>query len=425
MGCDSDSIGVGYVILGMGLCVLASVGSTFGLLLQKWAHVQQEGLPDDKKWPESGAAILSPSWILGLVLLVAVPFPLDLVAFTLAPQSLVVPLTGVTLVLNQVFAPFMLDEKVTRLDWIATGVIVTGIVCATAFGSHCSYTYTLSDMIDLFGAPAFVVAESLLAAVLIMLMWWLTKWGAEGCLTGEFEIMRSRSVAYGLLAGLIGGQQQIFLKASGELLETTINGRNEDWTRYESYMIVLACIGFAVAQIMLLNKGLVLWTAVKYLPIYNVALIVSSTTYGSIFYEEYKGIDTLGIAMFSLGVLIVVLGSLLLMLKQEPSRSRSSSIVPVDSDLKPTALEDIPDVTDKGRRDSELERNPMGTEGCVDGPNPDVGEAISKKALPSITPGKQSSGRVSLAPLEKAPMLPPMEDVNASLPCSPEINRGT
>ena len=92
MGCDSDSIGFGYVILGMGLCVLASVGacacpshtapqlsgsgSTFGLLLQKWAHVQQAKLPEDEKWPESGAAILSPSWISGLVLLVAVPFPL-------------------------------------------------------------------------------------------------------------------------------------------------------------------------------------------------------------------------------------------------------------------------------------------------------------------------------------------------------------
>ena len=51
----------------------------------------------------------------------------------------------------------MLDEKVTRLDWIATAVIVTGIVCATAFGNHCSYTYTLQDMVDLFAETPFIV----------------------------------------------------------------------------------------------------------------------------------------------------------------------------------------------------------------------------------------------------------------------------
>lgn len=332
MGCDSDSLGIGWVILGMGLCVLASVGSTFGLLLQKWAHVQQAALPDDQKYAESGAAIMSPAWIGGLLLLVAVPFPLDLIAFTLAPQSLVVPLIGVTLVLNQVFAPYVLKEKVTRLDWIATGVIVSGIICATAFGNHCSYTYTLDEMIDLFKETPFIVAEVCLITVLLVLCWWLTKWGAEACsFEDEYALNRSRSVAFGILSGCIGGQQQIFLKASGELLETAIGGSNEDWSRGESYLIVAGCVLFAVAQIVLLNKGMVLWTAVKYLPIYNVSLIVSSTTYGSIFYQEYRGIDTVGIIMFSLGVLIVVFGSLLLGLKPDPSRSRSNTvIVPVD-----------------------------------------------------------------------------------------------
>ena len=32
-------------------------------------------------------------------------------------------------------------------------------------------------------------------------------------------------------------------------------------------------------------QGMALWTAIKYLPIYNVCLILCSTTYGGIFYE--------------------------------------------------------------------------------------------------------------------------------------------
>ena len=59
---------------------------------------------------------------------------------------------------TQVLAPYMLNEKLTRLDWIATGVICVGIVCATAFGSHCSYTYTLQQMVDLFENTTFIVS---------------------------------------------------------------------------------------------------------------------------------------------------------------------------------------------------------------------------------------------------------------------------
>ena len=59
---------------------------------------------------------------------------------------------------TQVLAPWMLNEKLTRLDWIATGVICVGIVCATAFGSHCSYTYTLQQMVNLFEETIFIVS---------------------------------------------------------------------------------------------------------------------------------------------------------------------------------------------------------------------------------------------------------------------------
>jgi len=41
--------------------------------------------------------------------------------------------------------------------------------------------------------------------------------------------------------------------------------------------------------------------ASKCLPIYNVSLIVLSTTYGAIFYEEYKQLKPLGLILFPVG----------------------------------------------------------------------------------------------------------------------------
>jgi len=313
--CGHGAIGVGWTVLGMGLCVVASVGSTVGLILQKLAHTKQESLSDDAKWPEFNGVICAPYWVIGLVLLVAVPFPLDLVAFTLAPQSLVVPLTGVTLVLNQVLAPWMLNEKLTRLDWIATGVICVGIVCATAFGSHCSYRYTLQQMVDLFEETVFIVCEVIWLVMCAFCTFWVMG-GAERFYDEQGAINRSRSVAFAVLSGSVGGQQQIFLKATGEMIEASLDDSGE-WDRFEPYMFILGCVVFAVGQIMLLNKGLVLWTAVKYLPIYNVALILCSTTFGGVFYKEMESLDTVGLIMFPLGVAIVVAGSMILALKQD------------------------------------------------------------------------------------------------------------
>jgi len=57
--------------------------------------------------------------------------------------------------------------------------------------------------------------------------------------------------------------------------------------------------------------------ASKCLPIYNVSLIVLSTTYGAIFYEEYKQLKPLGMILFPVGVGFIASGVLLLIVTAE------------------------------------------------------------------------------------------------------------
>lgn len=300
--CGGSSVGIGFVILGLGLAVLASVGSTFGLILQKLAQVNNDLLPEDEKSAVSGGIIWNKTWWSGLVLLILVPFPLDLIAFGLAPQSLVVPITGVTLILNQVIAPFILKEKVVCMDWIATAIITTGIVFTTAFGTHCSYTYTIDDTMQLFKKTPFHVAELLFAGSVIAAAL-CAKWA---------RTKQNQAIAYAYMAGAVGGQMQMLLKASGEVMEETIAGNSEWGSKWECSVLALGCLFFAFVQIQLLNKGLALWTAIKYLPIYNVCLIVSSTTIGSVFYEEYKDLNLVGIVVFPIAVVVIVIGASLL-----------------------------------------------------------------------------------------------------------------
>jgi len=124
-------------------------------------------------------------------------------------------------------------------------------------------------------------------------------------------------------------------------------GESSTFHRFETYLIIAAALTFSTLQLMNLNKGpfqphsnpiptpivtlastlpgLVLWTAVKNLPIYNVALIVVSTSYGSIYYREIDNMGVGAIVAFLVGILIISVGVLLLTLQVTPDQPLSRS----------------------------------------------------------------------------------------------------
>ena len=51
--------------------------------------------------------------------------------------------------MNQVLAPYILGERLSRVDGAATGIIVVGIVLSTAFGVHTSANFTIEKLLAL------------------------------------------------------------------------------------------------------------------------------------------------------------------------------------------------------------------------------------------------------------------------------------
>jgi drug/metabolite transporter (DMT)-like permease len=82
-----------------------------------------------------------PVWIAGIVL-VALASLADLVALAYAPQSIVAPLGSITLVANVFFSPYLLGEKISRLEIKSTTIIITGSVISVWFASHEEVKYT-------------------------------------------------------------------------------------------------------------------------------------------------------------------------------------------------------------------------------------------------------------------------------------------
>jgi hypothetical protein len=87
--CGGDSGADPRWIAAIGFSCVASCGAATGLVMQKLAHNNQQALPEEEKAWESNGFIASPLWVCGMVVLVFVPLPFDLVALTLGALSCV------------------------------------------------------------------------------------------------------------------------------------------------------------------------------------------------------------------------------------------------------------------------------------------------------------------------------------------------
>jgi len=417
-GCE-DSSGTGEsfpgaYLVGCGASVCSSIGSSFGLVLQKKAHARNDAMiaRGEQGYKVVGGLMMSPLWLFGFTLLVLVPLPFDFISLALAPASLITPLGGVTIILNNIAAPLCLGEKVTRLDWAATFVIVVGVAISTAFGVHCSTTYTGSELVKLYQQHAFIVCEVILCSVMIFLLWMVHMTGPEAltrsCCSFAFAehdhrecvsgMRKRRWLAYAFLAGGFGANTNVFLKACGEMAENVFfgSGANDDYNGAVPYLLLVATAVWAVGQLMQLNMGAAIAPAVKYFPIYNVCLISLTTTLGLIYFGEYKLLSYAGIMAYPVGLLIVLFGIYMLTWNvdsdvQQGSPPRKTEASEWDGDG--LDLEESKPLTPTTSTD-ELDQSPEARAVETDGTGlPQMGAGATRRRLPPLlTPVKTDAG---------------------------------
>ena len=150
---------------GVGASFISSLGSTVGMIIQKYAITRNERRikVEGKGAPVVCGWTCSWDWWLGFLFMVIVPLPFDMISLALAGQSLNAPLGGVTVFLNQVVAPiFLKNESMSRLDWVATILIVVGVIISTAFGTHTSASYSVDELLTLLTKQTFLICAAVL-----------------------------------------------------------------------------------------------------------------------------------------------------------------------------------------------------------------------------------------------------------------------
>lgn len=287
--------------LGLAFATIGCISSSIGLVLQKHSFIMKEDdYPLYTRW----------RWWLGFLFLVITGGVLDAVALMFAPLSIISPTCGLTIAANSLFAWYFLAEKISKVEVVATAAVVAGTSLTSAFGSHESTEYDSAALMKLFEHWYIIVYYatilSILAASTVALRWqrcppWLN------------------SLAFACAAGLLGGNQQVFMKGAVVLIRESVRkGGSDQWLNPLPYILITLTIVIAIGQIVLLNMGLSRHPAVTYLPAYQSSLVVFGCTAGGVYFRDFWEFGVMAWVFFPLGIAIILVGLYVLTFMKTP-----------------------------------------------------------------------------------------------------------
>lgn len=307
--------------LGVGASLIASLAYTSGFLLQKKAHIQEENKAPHARARSFAGLICSSRWLIGLACVVLVSVPFDFVAFTLAGEALAAPLKGVAIIMNQVMAPWMLGESLQFWDYVSTLLVVIGCTITTIFGPHICQSYSVKELFELFKGVPFIICESVLStmAILAVLVVWRRQFRVDyrwvNTLADNFECP-----FLAFFAGALGVQVNILMKCVGGMVQDDVVNHTDNYTQYFFWLSLFIGFVFVLSQLSIINQGLAVFEAVKFMPMMVVIFIVGCSVVGGVYYREFTTFKITEWVMFPIGCLIILAGVLLLTLTEDKAK---------------------------------------------------------------------------------------------------------
>ena len=121
-----------------------------------------------------------------------------------------------------------------------------------------------------------------------------------------------RGLSYALISGILSAHSLLVAKTAVELLVRTIVDHNNQFNRYQSWLILLTLVFFALTQLYYLHLGLRLCSTSVLYPfvfcIYNIVAILD----GLIYFRQASRLSALHAGLIALGTVILLTGVLAL-----------------------------------------------------------------------------------------------------------------
>ena len=285
-------------LVGVLLILIGCLCSAIGLVLMKHSTNVETALP----------LISRPYFWTGFLFLMTNAMVIDVIAFSLAPLSLVAPFSGITIVFTTWLASsglLFIKETVDVYDVTSTCVALVGVTLTSIFGPHVSDVHDASELYSYMTKPGFraFVAASLAA---LGLLWTVFVSGA-----GELRAaMWYRIVVFAYTSALFGSISMLLLKIVGSGIRAALETDSAFPDGFH-LICILTLAGCAMVQLGFLHMTLANSPVSYGVPMYQTLLTVLSIIAGGIYFSEFRHMQPMPFLVFVGGVVISLCGVVL------------------------------------------------------------------------------------------------------------------
>lgn len=301
----------GLVALGVIVGLLSTCVQSVGLTLQRKSHMtedeKEEHIPRRPPYRRR-------QWQIGMLLFLLANIVGSSIQITTLPLPLLSTLQASGLVFNSILATLLLKEPWTRRTGVGTVLVAGGAVLISFFSALPEPAHSLQQLLVLFREPSFLVwfILSLLFVVAVLVM----DFSLRKCISQQRaespRIRLVRGMSYGLISGVLSAHALLLAKSAVELIVTSVKKKTNQFSGYQSWLMLLAFLVMALSQLYYLHLGLKLISTSILYPfvfcIYNIVAILD----GLIYFRQMDRLPSLHAGLIALGTVVLLSGVLAL-----------------------------------------------------------------------------------------------------------------
>lgn len=294
---------IGLVAVGITLATIGSIVSGWGMCLMKGSKL----LERDRPWWRR------PRLLVGVSLACWVNSILDLLAFALAPLSIIAPLGGIAIVSSVLLARLGCAgkrEDVTLLQWVCIWAVVGGVAVVDVYGPLPEPVLNTSWVLDRYHQESWISYQlaTLLAFILTYSGIYFRKLGGPDLET---------TIATAITGGMASGITQNLMKLLATVIAAFQLTGELPFGHADFYCAIVELVLVAIVLLHLLNMCIGSAAMALATPIYQVCVILFTVIASCSFYGDLDVVTRFELMMFSLGVTMVLGGLLVLILKRD------------------------------------------------------------------------------------------------------------
>ncbi|KAK5133113.1 hypothetical protein LTR08_008137 [Meristemomyces frigidus] len=301
----------GTLALGIVVGLLSTCVQSVGLTLQRKSHM----LEDEKAVP----ALRRPAyrrrrWQVGMLLFLVANVVGSSIQITTLPLPLLSTLQASGLVFNSLLASLLLQEPWTLRTGYGTVLVAAGAVLISLFSALPEPSHSLHGLLRLLGHRSFLVwfALSLVFVAALLVVDLAVRKVVPVHRRESPRVLLLRGMSYGAVSGILSAHALLLAKSAVELIVRSVADKQNQFSNYRSWLLILAFLVLALSQLYYLHLGLrLISTSVLYpfvFCIYNIVAILD----GLIYFRQMDRLPPLHAGLIALGTVILLAGVLAL-----------------------------------------------------------------------------------------------------------------